>query len=195
MHKLVRRGFSCTAMVVACSAAVRRWLLCGALVLAGPGAMAQPQSVQAPAATASAAALDLPLKNEEEYTARLNAELQAAHEDRERRRARAQWISTATLSGLLIAFAALVGWTLRSRQPRVVRLSRLALWTPCLLLASAWFFPWSLYGAAALAPAFAVVWWKRALPWWELGVATVLYLPALVFTWFVFTTLAAMGRG
>ncbi|WP_108016437.1 hypothetical protein [Acidovorax sp. CF316] len=168
-------------------------LLCGALMLPCAGAGAQPGA--APATAASAAALDLPLKNEAEYTAQLNAELQAAHEDRERRRERARWISAVTLLCLVAGLVALAWWALRSRQPRAVRWSRLALWTPCLLLASAWFFPWSLYAAAVFAPAFPVVWWRRALPWWELGVALVLYLPALVFTWFVFRTLAAMGAG
>ncbi|MBB6558309.1 hypothetical protein HNP48_000973 [Acidovorax soli] len=142
-----------------------------------------------------AASYELPLPNEAEYTAQLNAHLQAAHEDRERRRERARWISAGCVSGLLISFTVLAGWALRSRQPRAVRLSRLALWTPCLLLACAWFFPWSLFAAAALAPVFALVWWRRALPWWELGLATALYLPALVFTWLVFRTLARMGAG
>lgn len=100
------------------------------------------------------------MRNEEEYTARLNAQLQAAQEDRDRRRERSRWVAVVTLSGLVIAFVALAGWALRSRQPRAVRLSRLALWTPCLLLASAWFFPWSLYAAAAGVAALVVVWGK-----------------------------------
>lgn len=193
MKNLVLASPACMAVAIASAAAMRLLLLCGGLVLACAGAMAQPQPGEGPATAASAAPLDLPLKNEAEYTARLNAEFQAAHEDRERRRERARWISAATLSGLAIGFVALAWWAVRSRQARVVRLSRMALWTPCMLLASAWFFPWSLYAAAAFAPAFPVVWWKRALPWWELGVASVLYLPALVFTWFVFKALAGMG--
>ncbi|EJE49951.1 hypothetical protein PMI14_05521 [Acidovorax sp. CF316] len=190
MNNPVRRWSGCMAVAFARGAAM---LLCGALMLPCAGAGAQPGA--APATAASAAALDLPLKNEAEYTAQLNAELQAAHEDRERRRERARWISAVTLLCLVAGLVALAWWALRSRQPRAVRWSRLALWTPCLLLASAWFFPWSLYAAAVFAPAFPVVWWRRALPWWELGVALVLYLPALVFTWFVFRTLAAMGAG
>lgn len=193
MKNLVLASPACMAVAIASAAAMRLLLLCGGLVLACAGAMAQPQTGEGPATAASAAPLDLPLKNEAEYTARLNAELQAAHEDRERRRERVRWISAATLSGLAIGFVALAWWAVRSRQARVVRLSRMVLWTPCMLLASAWFFPWSLYAAAAFAPAFPVAWWKRALPWWELGVASVLYLPALVFTWFVFKALAGMG--
>ena len=170
------------------------FLLCAGLAFAagapGPGEeMAAPSTAQAPASR------ELPLRNEEEYTAQLNAQLQAAQEDRERRRERSRWVAVVTLSGLVIAFVALAGWALRSRQPRAVRLSRLALWTPCLPLASAWFFPWSLYAAAAGVAALVVVWGKRALPWWELGVATALYLPALVVTWLVFKTLAGMGAG
>lgn len=195
MQDLVRGWAERIAIAFARGMPRRHLLLCGALALVGVEATAQPRLGVEPATAASTAPLDLPLKNEAEYTARLNADLQAAHEDRERRRERARWISAACVSGLVIGFAALSGWALRSRQPRVVRLSRLALWTPCLLLASAWFFPWSLYAAAALAPVFAVVWWKRALPWWELGVASALYLPALVFTWLVFRTLAGMGGG
>ena len=190
MHKLMRGRPGCAATAAA-RGVVRRllWLLCGGLVLACAGALAQPQTA------ASATALDLPLKNEAEYTAQLNAELKAAHEARERHRVRMRWVAAATLSCLAIGLAALVVWALRSRQPRAVRLSRLVLWVPCLLLASAWFFPWSLYAAGVFAPAFPVVWWKRALPWWELGLASVLYLPALLLTWFVFKTMAAMGAG
>ena len=78
------------------------------------------------------------MRNEEEYTAQLNAQLQAAQEDRDRRRERSRWVAVVTLSGLVIAFVALAGWALRSRQPRAVRLSRLALWTPCLANAAVW---------------------------------------------------------
>lgn len=198
MKKLVRRWPGCRAAAIAGRTATRLSLLYGGLVLACAGAVAQPQSGAGPATSAlaaSAAPLDLPLKNEAEYTDRLNAELQAAHVQRERHRERARWISAATVSGLVIGFAALAGWALRSRQSRTVRLSRLVLWTPCLLLASAWFFPWSLYAAAAWVPALALVWWKRALPWGELGVASALYLSALVFTGLVFRTLAGMDGG
>jgi hypothetical protein len=202
MKQRVNRWLGCSAIAIVGSAARRLSLLCGGLVLACAGALAQPQPQPQPgqvpitaASASSTAPLDLPLKNEEEYTARLNVELQAAHEDRQQRRERARWISAAAVSGLAIGFAVLAGWALRSRQPRVVRISRMALWTPCLVLASAWFFPWSLYAAAAWAPALAVVWWKRALPWWELGVASALYLSALVFTWLVFRTLAGMMGG
>ena len=113
------------------------FLLCAGLALAagapGPGEeMAAPSTAQAPASR------ELPLRNEEEYTAQLNAQLnaqlQAAQEDRERRRERSRWMVVVTLSGLVIAFVALAGWALRSRQPRAVRLSRLALYLPALVV-------------------------------------------------------------
>ena len=47
------------------------------------------------------------MRNEEEYTAQLNAQLQAAQEDRDRRRERSRWVAVVTLSGLVIAFVAL----------------------------------------------------------------------------------------
>ncbi|MBB6558308.1 hypothetical protein HNP48_000972 [Acidovorax soli] len=94
--------------------------------------------------------------------------------------------------GLALAFAVFAGLTLRSRQPRLVRFSRMALWTPCFLLAGAWFFPAALLVATVFAPAIAVAWWKRALSWWELGIGSALYLPTVLIGWAVLLAMAGV---
>ncbi|RQO81804.1 hypothetical protein [Acidovorax sp. FJL06] len=142
-------------------------------------------------------ALSMPPPTQEELarTAEINAWLDEKRAAQEASRIRHRWVTAGVALGLTVGFIALVRRTWRSGRSLAFKCSRVLLWAPCFLLASVWWFPPSLWVAFAWAPALVWVWWKRALSWWELGVASALYLSALVFTWLVFRTLAAMGAG
>ena len=130
---------------------------------------------------------ELPLPNEAAYTAKVNAWLQQQNEEKAADQLRWQRTAAGVSSALVLGFLVFVWHTWRLRKPLTVRISRLLLWTPCFLLAGAWFFSPLLLAATALAPAILGIWWKRVLSWWELGVGTVLYLAALAGVWAVFS--------
>ena len=145
-------------------------------------------------AVASPAA-ELPLPNEAEYTAEVNAWLEQQNAKSAADQLRWQRTVAGVSSALVLGFLALVWHTWRLRKPLAFRISRLLLWAPCFLLAGAWFLSPLLLAATALAPAILGIWWKRVLSWWELGVGTVLCLAMLAGVWAVFSVLAGLGAG
>lgn len=157
-------------------------LACALMALACDMAVASPAS-------------ELPLPNEAEYTAGINAWLDQKNAGRAADQLRWQRIVAVVSSALVLGFVAFVWHTLRLRKPFAFRISRLLLWIPCFLLAGAWFYSALLLVATALAPAILGIWWKRALSWWELGVGTVLCLAMLAVMWVVFSVLAGLGTG
>lgn len=138
---------------------------------------------------------ELPLPNEAEYTAEINAWLNQKNAGRAADQLRWQRIAVGVSSALVLGFVAFVWHTLRLREPLAFRISRLLLWTPSFLLAGAWFLSPLLLVATALAPAILGIWWKRVLSWWELGVGTALCLAMLAMVWVVFSVLAGLGTG
>lgn len=136
-----------------------------------------------------------PTQEEIDWAREINARLDAQRIAHEQSLERQRWIRAVVPPGLLAGWAIFVVLAWRGARPLAARRSRVLLWTPCFLLAAAWCFPQLLLVALGLLPVLAWVWWKRALPWWEVGTASALYLPALALTWVVFRTLAAMGRG
>ena len=137
---------------------------------------------------------ELPLPNEAEHTAEINAWLDERNAGRATEQLRWQRIVAGVSSALVLGFVVFVWQTWRLRKSLVFRISRLLLWTPCFLLAAAWFWPLLLAGTT-LAPVILGIWWKRALSWWELGVGTVLCLAMLAVIWMVFSVLGGLGRG
>ena len=172
-----------------------RMLLCGALALGCAGAMAQALTGEGPATAAPVAPPDLPLKNEAEYTADINEWLDHTRRLQEEGRVRHWRITIGVVLALVAGFLGLLLHTWRSGRPMAFKISRVLLWAPLFLLAGVWFFPSIILMVMGCAPVMLGVWWRRALSWWELSIASALYLPALVFTWLVFRTLAGMGGG
>lgn len=195
MQNLVWGWLGRAAAAFAGAGAIRRMLLCGALALGCAGAMAQALTGEGPATAASVAPPDLPLKNEAEYTADINEWLDHTRRLQEEGRVRHKRITIGVVSALVAGFLGLLLHTWRSGRPMAFKVSRVLLWAPLFLLAGVWFFPSTILVVMGCAPVMLGVWWRRALSWWELSVASALYLSALVFTWLVFRTLAGMGGG
>ncbi len=182
---------------------MKHLLLCAAFWLcAGPGFAAEspragdegaPASTPRPAARAASS--ERPLPNEAEYTAEINEWLDHNRRQREEGQVRHERITIGMVSSLVAGFLGLLLHTWRSGRPMAFKISRVLLWAPLFLLAGVWFFPSIVLVAMGCAPVLLGVWWRRALPWWELSIASALYLSALVFTWLVFRTLAGMGGG
>lgn len=195
MQNLVRGWLGRPAAAFAGRRAIRRVLLCGALALGCAGAMAQALPGAGPTSAASVAPMDLPLKNEAGYTADINEWLDHNRRQREEGQVRHGRITIGVVSALVAGFLGLLLHTWRSGRPMAFKISRVLLWAPLFLLAGVWFFPSIILVAIGCAPVLLGVWWRRALSWWELSIASALYLSALVFTWLVFRTLAGMGGG
>jgi hypothetical protein len=182
---------------------MRHLLLCAALWLcAGPGLAAgspRPEEAGAPALAHSpavrAASRELPLQNEAEYTAGINEWLDHNRRQREEGQAQYERVTLGVVSALVVGFLGLLLHTWLSGRPMAFKVSRVLLWAPLFVLAGLWFFPAMILVAMGWAPVLIGIWWRRALSWWELSIASALYLPALVFTWLVFRTLAGMGGG
>ena len=138
---------------------------------------------------------ELPLPNEAEYTAGVNAWLEQQNAGRAADQLRWQRTVAGVSSALVLGFLVFVWHTWRLRKPLAFRISRLLLWTPGFLLAGAWFLSPLLLAATALAPVILGIWWKRVLSWWELGVGTVLCLAMLAGVWAVFSVLGGLGAG
>ncbi|MBV7543855.1 hypothetical protein [Acidovorax sp. sic0104] len=135
-----------------------------------------------------------PTADELARTAEINAWLDAKRAAQEASRVRDRWVSAAVFLALAAGFVTLVWRTWRSERPPVFKRSRVVLWAPCFLLASAWWFPPSLLAAIALAPALLWVWWTRALSWRELCTASALYVCAAGGLWTVFSVLAGLAN-
>ena len=138
---------------------------------------------------------ELPLPNEAEYTAQVNAWLEQQNAGRAADQLRWQRIVAGVSTGLVLGFVVFVWHTWRLRKTLTFRISRLLLWTPCFLLAGAWFFSPLLLAATALALAIPWIWWRHALSWWELGLGTFLNVAMLAGVWTVFSVLAGLGTG
>lgn len=172
------------------------WLCAGPGFATGsprPGEAGAPASMHSPAARA--ASRELPLQNEAEYTAGINEWLDHNRRQREEGQAQYERVTIGVVLALVVGFLGLLLHTWRSGRPMAFKISRVLLWAPLFLLAGVWFFPSIILVVLGCAPVLVGVWWRRALSWWELSIASALYLPALVFTWLVFRTLAGMGSG
>lgn len=157
-------------------------LVCALMVSAGDMAVAS-------------SAPELPLPNEAEYTAEINAWLDERNAGKAADQLRWQRTVAGVSSALVLGFAVFVWHTWRLRKPLVFRISRLLLWTPCFLLAGGWFLSPLLLAGTTLVPVILGIWCKRALSWWELGVGTGLCLAMLAVIWMVFSVLGGLGKG